>query len=136
MIKKSAKNIQTARAPAEYFTGEAWIDFLVKNEKIKCNVGKVTFSPAARNYWHTHPAGQVLIVTEGKGCVQKKGEPIQLILPGDVVIILPGEEHWHGAAPDSLFTHIAIQLHTDKGDEVSWLKEVTDEEYNNFQPPA
>ena len=136
MIKKSAKNIQTARAPAEYFTGETWIDYLVKNENIKCNVGKVTFSPAARNYWHTHPAGQVLIVTEGKGYVQKKGEPIQLILPGDVVIILPGEEHWHGAAPDSLFTHIAIQLHTDKGEDINWLKEVTDVEYNSFQPVA
>ena len=136
MIKKSAKNIQTARAPAEYFTGEAWIDFLVKNENIKCNIGKVTFSPAARNYWHTHPAGQVLIATEGKGYVQKKGEPIQLILPGDVVIILPDEVHWHGAAPDSLFTHFAIQLISDKGEDIKWLQAVTDAEYNNFQQPV
>ena len=136
MIKKSSKNFQTNRASADYFTGEVWIDFLVKNENIKCNVGKVTFSPAARNYWHTHPAGQVLIVAEGKGYVQKRGEPIQMILPGDVVIILPGEEHWHGAAPDSLFTHLAIQLISEKGEDVSWLNPVTDLEYNSFQQPV
>jgi quercetin dioxygenase-like cupin family protein len=134
MIKKNAKNFQTTRVPAEYFTGEAWIDFLVKNENIKCNVGKVTFTPGARNHWHTHPAGQVLIITEGKGYVQKKGEPIQMLLPGDVVIILPGEVHWHGAAPDSLFTHLAIQLLSDKGEEIEWLEAVTDEEYNTNQP--
>jgi quercetin dioxygenase-like cupin family protein len=70
-----------------------------------------------------------LIVTDGKGYVQKRGEPIQLLLPGDVVTILANEEHWHGAAPDSLFTHIAIQFIKD-GKDINWLQPVTDEEYN------
>jgi len=69
MIVKTSNSIQTTQAQADYFTGNAWIDRLVKNENIKCSVAKVTFEPKARNHWHTHPAGQVLIVTEGKGYV-------------------------------------------------------------------
>lgn len=95
-------------------------------------MAKVTFEPKARNHWHTHPAGQVLIVTEGKGYVQKKGEPIKLLLQGDVVTIAANEEHWHGATPDSMFTHIAIQLIADNGQDISWLTPVTDEEYYSF----
>jgi len=131
MQKKSAGSLNTNKAPAEYFTGNAWLDALVRNENIACNVAKVTFEPGARNHWHTHPAGQVLIATEGKGYVQKKGEPIQLLLPGDVVTILADETHWHGAAPDSLFTHIAIQIISEKG-EINWLNAVTDEEYSSY----
>ena len=93
---------------------------------------KYLLSPVARNHWHTHPAGQILIVTEGKGYIQKKGEPIQLLLPGDVVTIFANEEHWHGATPDSLFTHIAMQLISD-GKDITWMNPVTDEEYNNSQ---
>lgn len=129
MLKQSANSIRTNQAPPEYFTGKAWIDMLAKNEKITCSVLKVTFEPGARNHWHTHPVGQVLIPTEGKGYVQKKGEPVQLLFPGDVVIIFANEEHWHGATPDSLFTHIAIQLSSEKG-EVIWLNPVSDEDYN------
>jgi len=80
-----------------------------------------------------NPAGQVLIVTEGKGYVQKKGESIKLLLQGDVVTIAGNEEHWHGATPDSRFTHIAIQLIADNGQDISWLTPVTDEEYYSFQ---
>lgn len=86
-------------------------------------------------HWHSHPAGQILIVTEGKGYVQKKGEAIKLLLPGDVVIILANEEHWHGAAPDSMFSHIAIQLIGDDGQDIIWpvpQVPVTDEEYYNL----
>ena len=133
MIVKTSNSIQTTQAQADYFTGNAWIDRLVKNENIKCSVAKVTFEPKARNHWHTHPAGQVLIVTEGKGYVQKKGEPIKLLLQGDVVTIAGNEEHWHGATPDSMFTHIAIQLIADNGQDISWLTPVTDEEYYSFQ---
>jgi quercetin dioxygenase-like cupin family protein len=129
MVIKNSNSQGTISAPAEYFTGAAWIDALMDKGNIPCNVARVTFEPGARNYWHTHPAGQVLVVTAGKGYVQKRGEPIQLILPGDAVTILADEEHWHGAAPDSIFTHVAIQpLSAEKG-EITWLEPVTEEEY-------
>ena len=135
MIKKSSNTLKTIQAPTDYFTGgKAWLNFLVRNEGIPSNVAKVTFEPNTRNNWHTHPVGQILIVTEGKGYVQKKGEPIQLLLQGDVVTILADEEHWHGATPDSLFTHIAIQLISETGQEVVWLQPVTDDEYNSYTP--
>ena len=133
MTIKTSGSIQTSQAPAEYFTGTAWLDRLVKNENIPCTVARVTFAPKARNHWHTHPVGQILIVTEGKGYVQKRGEPMQLLLQGDVVTILANEEHWHGATPDSLFTHLAINLTTDNGEDVYWLTPVTDEEYYSFK---
>jgi quercetin dioxygenase-like cupin family protein len=129
VIVKESKNLDAIPLPADYFSGNAWISRLVKNEDIKCNVAKITFEPKARTNWHTHPAGQILLVTEGKGYVQKKGEAVKLILPGDVVTILADEEHWHGAAPDSVFTHIAIQVIAENGEDVSWLAPVTDEEY-------
>ncbi len=129
MIIKNAAILQTKPVPAEYFTGTAWITSLVKNEGVPCNAVRVTFEPSSRNHWHTHPVGQILIVTEGKGYVQKKGEPIQPLLPGDVVTILAKEIHWHGATHDGIFTHIAIQLLSDKGEETSWLGAVTNKEY-------
>jgi quercetin dioxygenase-like cupin family protein len=132
MIKKNSNSLQSHRLPANYFTGTGWIQRLVRDEPIQCNMVKVTFEPGCRNHWHTHPAGQILVVTEGKGYVQKKGEPIQLLLPGDVVTILADEEHWHGATPDSIFTHIAIQLIKD-GKDINWMQPVTDEEYNQFK---
>ena len=129
MIIKNTAILQTKPVPAEYFTGTAWITSLVKNDGIPCNAVRVTFAPGSRNHWHIHPVGQILIVTEGKGYVQKKGEPIHSLLPGDVVTILADEIHWHGATHDGIFTHIAIQLLSDKGQETSWLEAVTNEEY-------
>lgn len=135
MIIKASATIQTNQAPVDYFTGIAWINRLVKDEHIKCTIANVTFEPKARNHWHTHPVGQVLIVTEGMGYVQKKGEPIQLLLQGDVVIIHANEEHWHGATRERIFTHIAIQFIAENGEDITWLNPVTDEEYNSFQTP-
>ena len=135
MKVRNSNTISTISAPAEYFTGTAWFTYLSKNEEVRCNSIKVTFEPKARNYWHTHPEGQILIVTDGKGYVQKRGELIQLLLPGDVVIIAANEEHWHGATPDSIFTHIAIQPITENGVEVNWLSAVTELEYNAFKIP-
>lgn len=101
------------KAPAEYFTGTAWIKPLVPDDRsFNCVVGNVTFERSARNNWHTHPGGQILIVTEGTGYFQEKGKLIQLLQKGDVVKILPDVEHWHGASPDSKFTHIAISTNT------------------------
>ena len=120
------------KAPADYFTGATWVKLLVPNDAmLNCQIGNVVFEPGARNNWHEHPGGQILIATNGTGYYQEKGKPIQLLRKGDVIKILPGVVHWHGASPDSEFTHIAINPNTQKGI-VVWLEKVTDEEYNSF----
>jgi quercetin dioxygenase-like cupin family protein len=120
-------------APSEYFTGNAWVKMLVPNDEVlNTAVGNVVFEAGARNNWHTHPGGQILIVTHGTGYYQEIGKPIQLLQVGDVVNIQPEIKHWHGASPESEFTHIAISTNTAKGI-VDWLEPVTDEEYNSYQ---
>ncbi|RFS26611.1 cupin domain-containing protein [Chitinophaga silvatica] len=117
------------QAPADYFTGVAWVKSLVQVDDLyNLSVGNVVFEPGTRNNWHTHPSGQILIATNGTGYYQEKGKPIQELRPGDVVRIPPDVIHWHGATPDSEFTHIAINPNTEKG-VVVWLDKVTDEEY-------
>ena len=121
------------KAPADYFTGNVWVKMLVPNDDtFNCQIGNVTFEPGARNNWHTHPGGQILIATDGIGYYQEKGKPIQVLRKGDVVKILPDLVHWHGASPDSEFTHIAVNTNTQKGI-VVWLQRVTNEEYNSFK---
>ena len=121
------------KAPADYFTGTVSVKVLVPNDStLNCQIGNVVFEPGARNNWHTHPGGQILLATNGIGYYQEKGKPIQLLRKGDVVNILPDVEHWHGASPDSEFTHIAVNTNTQKGI-VVWLQRVTDEEYNSFK---
>jgi quercetin dioxygenase-like cupin family protein len=119
------------KASADYFTGTAWIKILVNEPVFNCQIANVNFEQGARNYWHRHPGGQILLVTEGTGYYQEKGSPIQLLRKGDVVKIIPDTIHWHGATPSSELTHIAINSNTQKGI-VEWLQNVTDEEYNNF----
>jgi 4-carboxymuconolactone decarboxylase len=116
-------------APADYFTGKVHLQILAqKTESNDYSVGSVTFEPGARSNWHTHPAGQTLIVISGRGLYQGKGKPIKTINKGETIICPPNLEHWHGASPDSKMTHIAIT--NDKGaDNVVWLKPVTDDEY-------
>lgn len=117
-------------APADYFTGKAWIKTLVPpNEQTDTTVSDVTFDPGARNNWHTHPNGQILIATKGTGYYQEKGKPIQLLQVGEAINIAPDVLHWHGASPDSRFTHIAINPNVSKGGAVVWLDRVTDDEY-------
>ncbi|MFI5185109.1 MAG: cupin domain-containing protein [Chitinophagales bacterium] len=121
------------KAPADYFTGAAWVKMLVPNDPIlNCQIANVVFEPAARNNWHTHPGGQILLVTDGIGYYQEKGKPIQLLHKGDVVKISPGVVHWHGASPGGEFTHIAINTNTQSG-LVVWLQRVTGEEYSSFK---
>lgn len=121
------------KAPADYFTGEVWVNMLLPNDAaLNCQVGNVVFEAGARNNWHTHGGGQILIATDGVGYYQEKGKPIQVLHKGDVVRILPGVVHWHGASHGSAFTHIAINPNTDKGI-VEWMQPVTDEEYNIVQ---
>jgi quercetin dioxygenase-like cupin family protein len=129
MITRSATTLKTTPGNPDYFTGTVWTTRLVGSDEVSFNTVRVTFEPGARNHWHTHPGGQLLIATEGRGYVQKKGESIQLLLPGDTVTILRGEEHWHGATPESLFTHIAIQPIVAGKGEVEWLRPVTAEDY-------
>lgn len=119
----------STQGPGEWFTGAVRVDFLFNAEEpSRAGGAKVTFEPAARTAWHTHPVGQILIVTDGVGLVQRKGGPIEEIRPGDVVRFAPGEKHWHGASPSKGMTHIAIQEEVD-GNAVEWMEHVTDEEY-------
>ncbi|GGJ42951.1 (R)-mandelonitrile lyase [Deinococcus roseus] len=117
------------KGPADWFTGQVRIDPLFQPVEPARTAGNtVTFEPAARTAWHTHPLGQTLIVTAGKGFVQVWGEEVQEIHPGDVVWFSPGEKHWHGASSDTAMTHIAIQESLD-GKAVDWLEHVSDEQY-------
>lgn len=117
------------QAPAAYFTGIAWVKTLVPaGDLTDTLVGDVTFEAGCRNNWHTHPQGQVLVVTAGTGYYQEKGKPAQLLRVGEAVSIAPNVVHWHGATQDSRFTHISINPNASKG-VVDWGVPVTDEEY-------
>ncbi len=119
----------SVKGPTEYFTGTVRIDPLFEAPEPARAVGaSVTFEPGARTAWHTHPLGQTLIVTAGCGRVQRLGGPIEDIRPGDVIWFPPGEKHWHGAAPNTAMTHIAIQEKLD-GNTVDWMEKVSDEQY-------
>lgn len=115
------------------FIGEVWVNMLVPTDSIfDTQMGNVTFAPGSRSNWHSHPSGQILLVTEGLGYYQEKGQPVKLMRKGDVVKCQPNVTHWHGASPDKSVTHIAISPNMEKGG-VVWLEKVTDEEYNNFK---
>ena len=118
-----------AKGPAEWFTGIVRIDMLHQaSEPARVGCAYVTFEPGARTAWHTHPLGQTLVVTAGCGRVRRWGGPVEEIRPGDVVWIPPGEKHWHGAAPTTAMTHIAIHEYRD-GIAVDWMEQVSDEQY-------
>lgn len=126
---KRAGSQPSGKGPAEYFTGTVRLDPLNSPpEPARVSMALVTFEPGARTAWHTHPLGQTLIVTAGCGRVQREGGPIEEIRPGDVVWFPPGEKHWHGAAPTTAMSHIAIQEKQD-GSPVTWMEQVTDEQY-------
>jgi len=115
--------------PAENFTGGVQIEFLFPvQEPARAGCITVTFEPGARTAWHTHPLGQTLIVTAGGGLAQREGDPTENLQAGDVVWFAPGEKHWHGAAPTSAMTHIAITEALD-GRAVDWLEQVSDKQY-------
>jgi quercetin dioxygenase-like cupin family protein len=119
----------SGKGPAERFTGSVRIDPLFKaNDPSRTSGAFVTFEPGARTAWHTHPLGQVLIVTAGTGWVQQWSGQIEEIRPGDVVRIPPGQKHWHGATATTGMTHIAIQERLD-GKTADWMEKVSDEQY-------
>ena len=122
------------KASPDYFTGTAWVNILVpQDETGSYAIGNVVFEPGCRKNWHKHPAGQILLVTGGKGYYQEKGKPARLLKKGDIVVIPSHVEHWHGAAHDSSFTHLVVTNNSKSG-AVEWLSPVTDEEYYSFQP--
>ncbi|MCB9957866.1 MAG: cupin domain-containing protein [Rhodospirillaceae bacterium] len=127
-IKRNG-TVASQTGPAAYFTGAVRLDRLVDApDPARVAATCVTFEPGARTAWHTHPLGQTLVVTSGCGRVQRLGGPVEEIRPGDVVWIPPGEKHWHGGAPATAMTHIAIHEKLD-GSAVDWLEPVTEEEY-------
>ncbi len=112
--------------PPDWFDGDTRIDRLHTAEApARVHAVSVQFAPGARTAWHTHPLGQLLIVTDGRGRAQSWGGPVQALMPGDAVWFAPGEKHWHGAAEDAAMTHIAVQEALD-GVTVTWLGHVTD----------
>jgi quercetin dioxygenase-like cupin family protein len=127
-IQRSGSQPSSKGAEA-YFTGSVRVDPLHSApQPARVSTALVTFEPGARTAWHTHPLGQTLIVTTGSGCVQRWGEEVERIHPGDVVWISPGEKHWHGAAPSTAMAHISI-VELLNGVSADWLEKVTDEQY-------
>ncbi|HGY1190761.1 TPA: cupin domain-containing protein [Citrobacter braakii] len=126
----SAGSQNAVYGAAENFTGRVRVDPLFKpDNEISVSGAYVTFEPGARSAWHTHPAGQRLVVTSGVGLTQQEGQPVQVIRAGDVVSCPAGVKHWHGAAPGSAMTHLAITGIVD-GKSVNWMEKVTDEQYH------
>ncbi len=120
-------------APKDYFTGTVWVKNLVTPEdNVNAVMGKVQFEPNARTNWHSHPYGQILIVTEGVGYYQEKGKPVQIIKTGDVVKIPVAVEHWHGASQSTSLTHTAMVPSSTNG--TIWLDPVSDADYNSVSP--
>lgn len=119
----------SAQGPAEWFTGRVRVDMLFDPQPpARAGGASVTFEPGARTAWHCHPLGQTLIVTAGCGRVQRWGGPVEDIRPGDVVRVAPGEKHWHGAAPTTAMTHIAVQEQHD-GKSADWMEGVDEAQY-------
>jgi quercetin dioxygenase-like cupin family protein len=119
----------SVKGPADWFTGAVRIDAPFQTSApARASGATVTFAPGARTAWHTHPLGQTLIVTFGCGWVQREGGPIEEIRAGDIVWSPPGEKHWHGAAPNTAMSHIAI-AEALEGKVVEWMERVTDEQY-------
>ncbi len=124
-----ASGRHSVAGPADWFTGTVEVETLF-NPAFPDRVqgASVTFQPGARTAWHTHPLGQTIVVTAGSGRAQRWDEPIVEIGPGDVVFFEPGEKHWHGAAPETAMTHIAVQ-EVENGKVVDWMEKVSDEQY-------
>jgi len=117
---------------SDNFTGKVWVNIMgASDSTLHARFGNVSFEPRARTNWHSHPGGQILLITEGRGYYQALGQPARLLKQGDVVEIPRNVMHWHGAAPDSEFAHIAISLNTDDRG-AAWSGPVKDEEYNNL----
>jgi len=118
--------------PADRFTGTVWIDpIAIADPPSRVRASSVHFAPGARTAWHQHPRGQILHILEGRGRVQQRGCPVEEVRAGDTIVTLPGEWHWHGAAPGTFMTHLAIHEIDDAGIDAYWGEHTTDDEYHN-----
>lgn len=118
------------RIDSDNFTGNVWLHMIARDDStLYAAMGNVTFEPGARTNWHLHPGGQILMVTEGLGYYQERGEPKRIIRKGEVIICQPNVEHWHGASKDQSMTHMAMSINTQHGG-ARWLEPVTDESFN------
>jgi quercetin dioxygenase-like cupin family protein len=123
-------SLETATAPSDWFTGTVYLDAVATpSGPSRLQAVIVRFTPGSRTAWHTHPNGQTIYVTEGLGLCQRRGEPIEVIRPGDRVFFEPGEDHWHGAAPSRFMTHLAMHDTDERGTAVTWGEHVSDEDY-------
>ena len=123
-------SLDTAAGPEDWFTGSVYVDAVAApSEGSRLFAGNVHFTPGARTAWHTHPNGQTIWVTEGVGLCQREGGAIEVIRPGDRVFFEPGENHWHGAAPNRFMAHIAMVEVDDDGNSATWGDHVSDDEY-------
>lgn len=117
-------------AYAQYFDGQSYLNMLTASGVV---IGNVTFEPGCRNHWHIHhKSGQILLCTAGRGYYQEWGKPARELYPGDVVSIPPQVKHWHGAAPDSWFAHLAVEVPAENSSN-EWLEAVSDEEYGQLK---
>ena len=129
-MQLTRNSIDTTPGPGDWFTGSVFIDAVAApTATSRVSVSNVHFTPGARTNWHTHPNGQTIFVLEGVGYAQRRGGPVEVIRPGDRVFFEPGEEHWHGAAPNRFMTHLAMLDVDDEGIPAAWGDPVTDEEY-------
>ena len=133
-MKITRNSIDTAAGPGEWFTGAVFIDAVAApSDGSRLSASSVHFTPGARTAWHTHPNGQTIWVKEGVGSAQRRGGAVEVIRPGDRVLE-PGEEHWHGAAPNRFMTHLALVEVDHAGNPATWGDHVTDDEYAAAPP--
>ncbi len=128
---------QTFPGPSEWFTGSVYIDPISSMDgNSRLSASLVHFTPGARTAWHTHPKGQTLWVTQGVGLVGRRGGPVEVIRPGDRVFIDPDEDHWHGATPDRVMSHVALVEVDEQGSAAVWGEHVSDQEYTQAPSDA
>jgi quercetin dioxygenase-like cupin family protein len=129
-VEITRNSLETNPGPSDWFTGAVYIDRVAEpTGSSRLSASSVHFTPGARTAWHTHPNGQTIFVTEGICLCQSRSGPIDVLQPGDRAHFEPGEEHWHGAAPNRFTTHLAMLEVDDEGNPATWGDHVTDEEY-------